>query len=137
MDYNPANIVPKGWKQGDYYPTTLGPYDTWAIEYGYKPFSGGTTGEQSDLKKIASKSGEAALAFATDEDTRDACRCEGAARRADDAGRKHLQRQEFSVPAGAAQPARLVALEPLGRPRNGSQGFRRSRFRLAVARPDS
>src|SRR3954454_23531604 len=70
MDYNPANIVPKGWKQGDYYPTTLGPYDMWAIEYGYKPFSGGTTGEQSDLKKIASKSGESALAFATEEDTR-------------------------------------------------------------------
>jgi hypothetical protein len=70
MDYNPSNIVPKGWKQGDYYPTTLGPYDMWAIEYGYKPFSGGTTSEQSDLKKIASKSGEPALAFATDEDTR-------------------------------------------------------------------
>lgn len=70
MDYNPTNIVPKGWKQGDYYATTLGPYDNWAIEYGYKPLSGGTAGELSDLKKIASKSGEASLAFATDEDTR-------------------------------------------------------------------
>src|SRR5262245_1043366 len=70
MDYNPTNIVPKGWKQGDYYSTTLGPYDLWAIEYGYKPQSGGTTGEQADLKKIAAKSGDPALAFATDEDTR-------------------------------------------------------------------
>jgi hypothetical protein len=70
MDYNPTNIVPKGWTQGDYYATTIGPYDNWAIEYGYKPISGGTTGETSELKKIASKSGEAALAFATDEDTR-------------------------------------------------------------------
>jgi hypothetical protein len=70
MDYNPANIVPKGWKQGDYYPTTLGPYDYWAIEYGYKPLSGGTHGELAELKKIASRSGEPALAFATDEDTR-------------------------------------------------------------------
>jgi Met-zincin/Domain of unknown function (DUF5117) len=70
MDYNPTNIVPKGWKQGDYYSTTLGPYDMWAIEYGYKPLSGGTTGELAELKKIASKSGEPSLAFATDEDTR-------------------------------------------------------------------
>jgi hypothetical protein len=70
MDYSPSNIVPKGWKQGDYYSTTIGPYDYWAIEYGYKQFSGGTNGELSELKKIASKSGEPALAFATDEDTR-------------------------------------------------------------------
>jgi hypothetical protein len=70
MDYSPSNIVPKGWKQGDYYSTTIGPYDYWTIEYGYKHFSGGTNGELSDLKKIASKSGEPALAIATDEDTR-------------------------------------------------------------------
>jgi hypothetical protein len=70
MDYNPTNIVPKGWKQGDYYATTVGPYDMWAIEYGYKPFSGGTTSELPELKKIAARSGESALAFATDEDTR-------------------------------------------------------------------
>jgi hypothetical protein len=70
MDYNPTNIVPKGWKQGDYYSTTLGPYDYWAIEYGYKPLGGSTTGELSDLKKIAAKSGDPALAYATDEDTR-------------------------------------------------------------------
>jgi hypothetical protein len=70
MDYNPTNIVPKDWKQGDYYNTTLGPYDVWAIEYGYKPLSGGMTGELSDLKKIAARSGEPALTYATDEDTR-------------------------------------------------------------------
>jgi hypothetical protein len=70
MDYNPTNIVPKGWKQGDYYATTLGPYDLWAIEYGYKPLSGGTNSELSELKKIAARSGEPAHAFATDEDTR-------------------------------------------------------------------
>jgi hypothetical protein len=71
MDYNPTNIVPKGWKQGDFYSTTLGPYDYWAIEYGYKPFSGGTSGELAELKKIASRSGDPALQYATDEDTRD------------------------------------------------------------------
>jgi hypothetical protein len=70
MDYNPTNIVPKGWSQGDYYNTTLGPYDYWAIEYGYKDISGDTAGEHDELKKIASKSGEPELAYATDEDTR-------------------------------------------------------------------
>ncbi len=70
MDYAPPNIVPKGVKQGDFYSTTIGPYDMWAIEYGYKPFSGGTTGEVAELKKIAARSGEPALAYSTDEDCR-------------------------------------------------------------------
>lgn len=70
MDYNPANIVPKEWKQGDYFTSTLGPYDMWAIEYGYKQLSGGTLGEVAELKKIAARSGEKALQYATDEDTR-------------------------------------------------------------------
>ncbi|HND51446.1 MAG TPA: zinc-dependent metalloprotease [Pirellulaceae bacterium] len=70
MDYTPTNIVPKDWKQGDFYMTTLGPYDMWAIEYGYKPLSGGTQGEVAELKKIASRSGEPGLTYATDEDTR-------------------------------------------------------------------
>ena len=69
MDYSPANIVPKTWKQGDYFATTIGPYDKWAIEYGYKPFSGGTFGEVKELQKIASRSGEPGLAYTTDEDT--------------------------------------------------------------------
>ncbi|MCH5375052.1 MAG: zinc-dependent metalloprotease, partial [Planctomycetes bacterium] len=66
MDYNPANIVPKGQGQGDYYPTTIGPYDYWAIDYGYRQFSGN---EEEELKKLASRSGERSLRFATDEDT--------------------------------------------------------------------
>ncbi|MBP89355.1 MAG: hypothetical protein CMJ64_22025 [Planctomycetaceae bacterium] len=69
MDYNPTNIVSKESEQGDYYTTTIGPYDYWAIEYGYKPLSGGMTGEVKELQKIATRSGEAALSYATDEDT--------------------------------------------------------------------
>ena len=42
MDYKPVNIAPKGKKQGDFFTTTIGPYDYWAIEYAYKPLSGGT-----------------------------------------------------------------------------------------------
>jgi len=67
MDYAPANIVPKDGKQGDFYSTTIGPYDMWAIEYGYKTFSGN---EQDELAKIAARSGEKELAYSTDEDTR-------------------------------------------------------------------
>lgn len=70
MDYTPTNLAPKGTKQGDYYSSTVGPYDMWAIEYGYRVFNGGTEAELSELKKIAARSGEANLAYATDEDTR-------------------------------------------------------------------
>ncbi|HBU37389.1 MAG TPA: hypothetical protein DEB70_06240 [Planctomycetaceae bacterium] len=71
MDYLPVNIVPEGDFQGPYYPTRLGPYDYWAIDYGYRPISGTTPkAELPTLLKIASRSGESQLAFATDEDTR-------------------------------------------------------------------
>ena len=40
MDYLPMNIAPKGDKQGHDFSPTLGPYDYWAIEYGYKPIAG-------------------------------------------------------------------------------------------------
>lgn len=70
MDYIPVNIVPSGQTQGDYYAASLGPYDVWAIEYGYKPLPGGSPeAERAELEKIAGRSGEPALAFATDEDT--------------------------------------------------------------------
>ncbi|MFM7135997.1 MAG: zinc-dependent metalloprotease, partial [Planctomycetota bacterium] len=70
MDYIPANIMPKGKTQGDYYAARLGPYDMWAIEYGYKPLPGGSPeAERNELEKIAGRSGEPELAYATDEDT--------------------------------------------------------------------
>jgi hypothetical protein len=67
MDYDSVNIVPPGKPQGAYFTTDIGPYDVWAIEYGYKPFDGK---EQEELAKIAARSGEPVLAYATDEDTR-------------------------------------------------------------------
>lgn len=67
MDYSPANVVVDKDQQGLYYSQTIGPYDYWAIEYGYKPISGN---EAAELKKIASRSGEPALDYGTDEDTR-------------------------------------------------------------------
>ncbi len=71
MDYNPVNIMPEGAKQGDFYSTTIGPYDMWAIEYGYKVLKGGSPdAERAELKKIAARSGEPGLGFASDEDAR-------------------------------------------------------------------
>jgi hypothetical protein len=71
MDYSPTNLVPKDAQQGDYYSSTIGPYDYWAIEYGYKPIGGGSPeAEQNALKAIAARSGEPGLAYLTDEDTR-------------------------------------------------------------------
>lgn len=66
MDYTPVNVSPDGKHQGQYYQTTLGPYDFWAIEYGYREFP---SNEKDGLAKIAARSGEPELIFATDEDT--------------------------------------------------------------------
>jgi hypothetical protein len=68
MDYTPINLAPRGVKQGDYFTNTIGPYDYWAIEYAYRPLSGGTDGEVAELKKIASKCATPGLTYATDED---------------------------------------------------------------------
>ncbi len=69
MDYNPPNLAPKGVKQGDYFTTVVGPYDEWAIAYGYTPVKAtGSRGELRSLEKIAARSPEPDLAYATDED---------------------------------------------------------------------
>jgi hypothetical protein len=68
MDYLPVNLAPKGVKQGDYFSTTIGPYDYWAIEYAYKPLSGGTDGELAALQDIAKRGAEPGHDYGTDED---------------------------------------------------------------------
>ena len=37
MEYPAINLAPLGVEQGDYYDTIPGPYDIWAIKYGYTP----------------------------------------------------------------------------------------------------
>jgi hypothetical protein len=66
MDYNPMNVSLPGQRQGTYFMNTLGPYDYWAIEYGYKPLPRAT--ENEELRKISARSNEPLLAYATDED---------------------------------------------------------------------
>ncbi len=69
MEYIPVNIAPPGRPQGQYWQTTLGPYDYWAIEYAYKPVDpDGGQSEQAMLEEIASRVAEPLLAYGTDED---------------------------------------------------------------------
>jgi hypothetical protein len=68
MDYLPVNLAPKGVKQGDYFTTTIGPYDYWAIEYAYKPLDGGTEGELTKLQEIAKHGAKKGHDYGTDED---------------------------------------------------------------------
>jgi hypothetical protein len=66
MEYNAINIALPGERQGAYGMATLGPYDYWAIEYGYKEIA--PEQETAELRRIASRSNEPLLAYATDED---------------------------------------------------------------------
>jgi hypothetical protein len=66
MDYPAINIALDKSKQGDYYTTRTGPYDLWAIEYGYKPFA--ESEEEKELQKIAARSNDPKLAFGNDGD---------------------------------------------------------------------
>lgn len=66
MDYPAINIALDKSKQGDYYTTKAGPYDLWAIEYGYTPFK--PDEEEAGLAKIAARSTDPKLAFGNDGD---------------------------------------------------------------------
>ncbi|MDY6781163.1 MAG: zinc-dependent metalloprotease [Cyanobacteriota bacterium] len=69
MDYVGVNLAPQGVQQGDYFPIVVGPYDRWAVEYGYKP-SGANLPEleRRFLEEIARRSSQSELDYATDED---------------------------------------------------------------------
>ncbi|HTN07197.1 zinc-dependent metalloprotease [Agriterribacter sp.] len=66
MDYPAINVSLDRSKQGNYYTTKAGPYDIWAIEYGYTPFAAGE--EEAALNKILSRSTDPQLAFGNDAD---------------------------------------------------------------------
>jgi hypothetical protein len=63
MDYIPINLrLEAGEQQGDYTMISIGPYDFWAIEYGY-------TLDDKRLPEILKRCSEPELQYATDEDT--------------------------------------------------------------------
>ncbi len=72
MEYAPINLPMPGQPMPAPFQTTLGPYDYWAIEYGYKPLAGDAARVSSELRAIAARSAEPAwrdaLAYGTDED---------------------------------------------------------------------
>ena len=73
MDYLPPNIAPPGAQQGAFFPTRLGAYDRWAIQYGYQsvPSSPLPEGEQQYLQQITALSELPEYDYATDEDIAD------------------------------------------------------------------
>ncbi len=64
MDYTPINMPyeVEGGVRGDYTMIGIGPYDYWAIEYGYTP-------DEAKLQDILKRTSEPELQYATDEDT--------------------------------------------------------------------
>lgn len=72
MDYIPPNIAPESIKQGDYFPSIVGPYDAWAVKYGYSQIKAANTkAEEPVLRKIASESYKPEYSYSTDEDVYD------------------------------------------------------------------
>lgn len=66
MDYPSINVSLDRSQQGDYYTTKVGPYDIWAIEYGYTPLS--EAEEEKGLQRILSRSTHPHLTFGNDAD---------------------------------------------------------------------
>jgi hypothetical protein len=70
MDYPTPNIAADRTKQGDWWTTTAGTYDLWAIRYGYTP--SGAAAPDSDYQAvahIADESLQPGHEYSTDEDT--------------------------------------------------------------------
>jgi hypothetical protein len=70
MEYTPMNLalkseMRKSDKPRTVFTPTLGEYDYWAIEYAYKPIA--PEQEAAELARIAARSNEPQLAFATDQ----------------------------------------------------------------------
>ncbi|WP_100644023.1 zinc-dependent metalloprotease [Alteromonas facilis] len=68
MDYPSVNYAPEGMEQGDFYSEKPGPYDDWAIEYGYSTALADPNAEEERLSSILARSTEPALAFGNDAD---------------------------------------------------------------------
>jgi hypothetical protein len=68
MDYPAINLNGLGAQGLDYCQTRPGPYDMWAIEFGYSEGLNDNTAEQARREKILSRSAEPALTFGNDAD---------------------------------------------------------------------
>lgn len=70
MEYTPTNVWPKGTPKGSYFQLVLGPYDYYAIHWGYAPVPGARTpqDEVPTLRRWASSWSDPRYRFANDED---------------------------------------------------------------------
>ncbi|MCS6776291.1 MAG: zinc-dependent metalloprotease [Chloroherpetonaceae bacterium] len=76
MDYVAFNISALKKRSVAFFNQTIGPYDFWAVQYGYLPIDAKTPeGERYRLSQIASRSNEPGLAYQSDEqaDSFDPC----------------------------------------------------------------
>lgn len=64
MDYHALNVAPIGMAQGDYEHTRVGPYDKWAIEFGYSP----DVSDPTVREQVLARSSDPLLAFGNDAD---------------------------------------------------------------------
>ncbi len=63
MDYTAINVANDPSKQGHYYSTTVGPYDEWAIQFGYQEFK-----SDAEMQSLLSQSTKPELQFGNDAD---------------------------------------------------------------------
>jgi hypothetical protein len=68
MDYEIVNLAKKGQQQGDYFSSRPGPYDFWAIQYGYTTPLSDPGAEKQRVDALLARSTEPALAFGNDAD---------------------------------------------------------------------
>lgn len=68
MEYNPPNISPDRSEQGDYYNFVVGPYDKWAIQWGYLDVGNEELETHPTLESIAEELSKPGHQFGTDED---------------------------------------------------------------------
>lgn len=63
MDYTAINVTNDPDKQGHYYSTTVGPYDEWAIQFGYQDFE-----SDAEMQNLLNESTRPELQFGNDAD---------------------------------------------------------------------
>jgi hypothetical protein len=68
MDYPAVNIANSTKAQGDFFTTLPGPYDVWAIQYGYTPEAERDSLTQVFLDQLLSKASDSTLIFGNDAD---------------------------------------------------------------------
>jgi len=70
MEYAPLNVWPRGYGQGNYYQTVLGPYDYYAMKYAYQPIPAARTPEDElpTLQRWAASWSNPLYRYASDED---------------------------------------------------------------------